>query len=70
VSAVCNGKSTCGYIVDVNALGDPASGCAKNFVAEYRCVPDEARRVRRVPGEAGFGSRLDLSCESDPAARN
>jgi hypothetical protein len=49
-------------IVDVNTLGDPAAGCAKSFFVQYAC-PGDARISKTIPGEAGFGSHLDLSGE-------
>jgi len=58
----CDGRSECHYIVDVNALGDPAAGCAKSFFVLYAC-PGGARINKTIPGEAGLGSGLDLSCE-------
>jgi peptidoglycan/LPS O-acetylase OafA/YrhL len=58
----CDGRSECHYIVDVNALGDPAAGCAKSFFVQYAC-PGGARISKTIPGEAGFRSHLDLSCE-------
>jgi peptidoglycan/LPS O-acetylase OafA/YrhL len=68
LSKICNGKDECEYIVDVNALGDPAPGCAKNFAVDYQCAPGEKRFTKGLPGEAGLGSRLDLSCMSEVAA--
>ena len=62
VARTCDGKSECQYVVDVRKLGDPASGCAKNFVVDYACAPDHARLSKALPAEAGFGSKMDLSC--------
>jgi peptidoglycan/LPS O-acetylase OafA/YrhL len=64
----CNGRDHCHYVIDVRALGDPASGCAKDFVMDYQCVPDEKRRSVHIPAEAGLGSHLDLSCKLDTKA--
>ena len=36
--SVCEGQKTCDYVVQVQALGDPAPGCAKDFVARYACM--------------------------------
>jgi peptidoglycan/LPS O-acetylase OafA/YrhL len=66
LSKACNGEVECNYIVDVNALGDSAPGCGKDFSVEYQCAPGEKRFTKHLPGEAGLGSRLDLSCASAP----
>ncbi len=58
----CNGREICDYRIDVGALGDPASGCAKNFVIEFECVPNDTRFTKEVAAEAGLGSQLRLSC--------
>ena len=68
LAKTCDGKNDCEYIVDVNALGDPASGCAKNFVVEYQCAPDVEHLTESLPGEAGLKSRLMLSCAPGRAA--
>src|SRR6202035_950393 len=58
----CTGKTDCAYKVDVNRLGDPAPKCGKDFVASYSCAPDATILRKELPGEAGFGSILNLSC--------
>jgi peptidoglycan/LPS O-acetylase OafA/YrhL len=62
VQASCKGKSSCGYVVDVTRLGDPANGCAKNFAVTYRCSGSPDALTREAPAEAGFGTSLELSC--------
>jgi peptidoglycan/LPS O-acetylase OafA/YrhL len=62
VHAACSGKSSCGYVVDVARLGDPANGCQKNFTATYRCPGNPASLTREAPAEAGLGTSLELSC--------
>ena len=38
LASACNGKSLCRYEISNRIFGsDPASGCAKNYVAEFRC---------------------------------
>jgi peptidoglycan/LPS O-acetylase OafA/YrhL len=66
LSKACNGEVECDFIVDVNALGDSAPGCSKDFSVEYQCAPGEKRFTKHLPGEAGLGSHLDLSCASAP----
>jgi peptidoglycan/LPS O-acetylase OafA/YrhL len=62
LAANCNGKAACAYAVDVNRLGDPAPDCGKDFVASYSCAPDAPILRKKLPGEAGLGSVLTLSC--------
>jgi hypothetical protein len=67
LSNACNAKEHCDYIVDIKTLGDPVNGCQKNFTVEYQCRPDSKRLTKNLAGEAGLGSRLDLSCATDVA---
>lgn len=62
LTAACNGKRTCEYRVDVAVLGDPAYGCGKDFVAEWRCAGTSKTRTVTVPPEAGLGKIAQLSC--------
>jgi hypothetical protein len=62
VRAACNGRDFCQYPIKYEILGDPANGCAKNFVAEYTCVPATVVKRQELPPEAGFGSVLTLDC--------
>ena len=59
---VCDGKSECDYVVDVNRLHDPAPRCGKDFSVEYMCAPDPQQLRKELPVEAGLGSHLLLSC--------
>jgi peptidoglycan/LPS O-acetylase OafA/YrhL len=65
IKKLCSGKESCDYVVDVNVLGDPAGGCAKSFSTEYTCEPEARLRTKEIPGEAGLGSRLLLSCATE-----
>ena len=58
----CNGKASCTYSVQVQRIGDPDPGCAKNFSVTYSCLPEAKGLHRELPGEAGLGSVLDLDC--------
>jgi hypothetical protein len=62
VANACNGMHNCDYQVDVRRLGDPAFGCAKQFVVEYRCSGGESKRVT-VAAEAGLGGLASLACQ-------
>jgi hypothetical protein len=64
LARACDGKTQCTYRVDVQVLGDPAGGCAKNFEAIWRCPGEENVRRVELPGEAGFGSIANLSCRA------
>ena len=59
VRRACNGKMKCNFKVDVGRLGDPANGCAKDFVALYQCGAKTSSSVR-VHGEAN-GKTVALS---------
>jgi hypothetical protein len=59
----CTGKALCDYVVDYRVLGDPAPGCAKDYVAEWTCNNGLGNvRTYRVSPEAGFGGVARLSC--------
>jgi peptidoglycan/LPS O-acetylase OafA/YrhL len=62
VAAACNSRSNCSYSVSVERLGDPAPDCGKDFVVLYSCLSENVTRRQEVPGEAGFGTIVDLSC--------
>jgi hypothetical protein len=65
----CSGSTDCSYVVDVNQLGDPASGCAKDFEALWRCPPQGEVHTARLEGEAGLGGKsVLLSCPMMSAA--
>ncbi|MBI5017158.1 MAG: hypothetical protein HZB55_16945 [Deltaproteobacteria bacterium] len=58
----CNGRARCEYLIDYQVIGDPAFGCAKNYVAEWTCPGDrDARKVSAAP-EAGYRKAVSLSC--------
>jgi peptidoglycan/LPS O-acetylase OafA/YrhL len=67
VAQVCRNKAACEFTVDVHKLGDPANGCAKNFLVIWRCSRDPSvRHVEELRAEAGLGSIAHLSCLSKP----
>ncbi|MGA7816974.1 hypothetical protein [Caballeronia sp.] len=57
----CDGRDTCEYRVDRRTIRDPAPGCPKDFVAEWRCGETEFHTAMLSP-EAGAGSTLVLTC--------
>lgn len=58
----CNGKANCVYTIDYTAIGDPAVGCAKDYVAEWRCGDDPTIYRASAPPEAGYRRTVDLVC--------
>ena len=58
----CDGKATCAYVVDVRKLGDPANGCGKDFLVQYRCASAELDHQIKLPAEAGLGSVATMKC--------
>jgi hypothetical protein len=62
VSQACdNAKASCIFDIDPAKVGDPATDCAKDFIASWRCGDDpQAHRVF-LPVEASGRSAL-LSC--------
>lgn len=57
----CDGQQSCTYIVDYTVIGDPAYGCAKDYVAEYYCNDGQIRTARAEP-EAGYQRPVTLEC--------
>jgi hypothetical protein len=62
VAASCNGKPACDYKVDYKAIGDPAIGCSKDFVATWHCGDAAASHEQKAPAEAGYGAVVSLRC--------
>jgi hypothetical protein len=62
LAKACNGKTECSYKIDVSTIGDPAYGCAKTYVAEWRCGSSTAIHSASAPAEAGYGSVVKLAC--------
>jgi len=62
----CNGKTECSYVIDYRVIGDPADGCAKNYIAKWVCGNDPRVRSEEVRPEAGRGSTVTLSCVPKP----
>jgi hypothetical protein len=60
LGAACNGRPACAYTIDYTKIGDPASGCQKDYVAQYQC--GGTAKSASVPPEAGFSGVIKLSC--------
>lgn len=62
LAAACDAaKVTCAFPVDVIKLGDPAPGCGKDFVANWRCGNDQKVHRFYLSPEASGRTAL-LSC--------
>ena len=59
----CDGQQVCSYKIDYTVIGDPAVGCAKDYVAEWRCLAGAAVRKASAPPEAGYGKVIELRCD-------
>jgi hypothetical protein len=62
VKSRCDGKAACSYTVDAGTLGDPAPGCAKNFLVLYTCPGQAEVRLAQMPAEA-HGKAIQFACE-------
>jgi hypothetical protein len=63
LSAACDGKSTCEYVVDFKKIGDPAPGCPKDYAVVYTCSgAPPAERTATLEAEAGLQKTVRLSC--------
>jgi hypothetical protein len=63
LAQACDGQPQCHYRIDYRAIGDPAVGCGKDYIAEWQCRGSRApRRVKAAP-EAGYGAVITLDCE-------
>lgn len=65
ISETCtNSLDMCSFVVDVNQLGDPASGCSKDLSISWRCGADKTVHVLHVAPEA-HGQRVFISCPAN-----
>jgi hypothetical protein len=60
-SACDKAKAACSFAVDAVKIGDPANGCGKDFVVNWRCGSDPKIHQFYLPAEASGRSAL-LSC--------
>lgn len=65
LKAKCEGEQACTYVVNVSVLGDPKSGCVKDYEAQWTCGKSSEVHVAKLPGEAGFGGRVQLTCSAN-----
>lgn len=67
LASACNGKSHCIYTIDYKVIGDPAFGCAKNYVAEWTCGTNANVMTDEATPEAGYQKTVTLSCDNPQA---
>ncbi len=64
LAKACDGRrGVCEYKIDHTVIGDPAVGCAKNYIAKWRCGKSQKIRKAKVKPEAGFGKYVTLRCK-------
>ena len=61
ISYQCNGTKNCSYQVNHRRIGDPAVGCAKNYIVTWSC-PGSAQRYQRAISPEASGREIQLSC--------
>ena len=61
LARVCNGRTSCDYVIDWQVIGDPKRFCGKNYIAEWRCGDGRVRSAS-VPPEAGYQKTISLRC--------
>jgi hypothetical protein len=64
LAKACNGLPACEYRVDYQLIGDPAVGCGKDFVAEWRCGEGIDLYRTIAPPEAGYGGIVRMACDA------
>jgi hypothetical protein len=62
LASACNTLGRCDYIVDYTIIGDPAPGCAKDYVAEWTCNGQSLVQQATASPEAGFRKTVTLTC--------
>jgi hypothetical protein len=68
LAAACNGRTNCSYVIDYQVIGDPAVGCSKDYIAEWRCAGDPSVHSATASPEAGFRKGIELACAGTAAA--
>ena len=63
LATACNNLQSCAYSINYGIIGDPAPGCAKNYVAVWQCGNNPATYQTSAGAEAGYGSVIQLNCQ-------
>jgi hypothetical protein len=58
----CEGQPSCAYRTDDAGADIPASGCARDYVAEWRCGDDPSVHRATPAPAAGYGI-VELRCD-------
>jgi len=61
ISFQCNGTKDCSYRVNHRRIGDPAVGCAKNYIVTWSC-PGSTQRFQRAISPEASGRDIQLTC--------
>ena len=64
VAKVCDGRSSCDFIIDTTQLEDPSPSCSKDFAAEWKCGNNSAVYSAALSSLAGKNDKLRLNCSS------
>lgn len=62
VAGVCSGNRSCSYKIDHKVIGDPAKGCAKDFVIRYQCGSGSSGQYDGELRPEASGSSIRLDC--------
>jgi hypothetical protein len=62
VAKTCDGRVSCNFLISVEELGDPASGCGKDFSVRFKCDQEKPARTVRIAGEANR-STARINCD-------
>jgi hypothetical protein len=63
LASKCNDRETCDYTIDYKVIGDPAIGCKKDYLAEWKCGEATTIHSASASGESGLGTKIVLSCQ-------
>ncbi|MDQ5986820.1 MAG: hypothetical protein CSYNP_02553 [Syntrophus sp. SKADARSKE-3] len=63
LAGACNSRTQCEYVINYQVIGDPAVGCGKDYVAEWRCGGDTTIHQASAAPEAGFNKKILLTCQ-------
>jgi hypothetical protein len=61
IAQACQGRDYCQYYIDVNRLGDPAPGCAKEYQARFVCR-DGGNEIWATARAEASGQSVTLDC--------
>jgi hypothetical protein len=62
LAGICNGTTSCDFVIDPAALEDPAPNCGKDFAAEWKCGDGNAVYSAVLPALSGKNDKLRLNC--------